>query len=326
MTDRREFIFASAAALLAAASAGRLSAAELQSAGVRLIPVEGGKYKVWTKRVGPCHGPAKQKILLLHGGPGCTHEYFECFEDFLPQAGYEFYYYDQLGSFYSDQPEDDALWTVSRFTDEVETVRKGLGLDRFILLGHSWGGMLTIEYALKYQQHLKAAVISNMTAGVKEYMEHAAQLRAALPPDTIAILDKYEAKGDFNNPEYLNAMMGVVYTRHICRLDPWPDALQRTFKHFADKPYNVLQGPNEFVITGRFKDWERWDDLLKITVPTLVIGAGHDEMDADQLRRMAKLMPHGHFHLCPDGSHMDMWDDQTSYFKGLLGFLGTLKA
>ena len=326
MTDRRDFLFASAATLLAAAGAGRLSASELKEAGVRLIPVEGGKYKVWTKRVGPCHGPAKQKILLLHGGPGCTHEYFECFEDFLPQAGYEFYYYDQLGSFYSDQPEDDALWTVSRFTDEVETVRKGLGLDHFILLGHSWGGMLTIEYALKYQQHLKAAVISNMTAGVKEYMEHAARLRAALPPETIAILDKYEAKGDYQNPEYLNTMMGVVYTRHLCRLDPWPDAVQRTFKHFADKPYNTLQGPNEFVITGRFKDWDRWNDLPKITVPTLVIGAAHDEMDADQLHRMAKLMPHGHFHLCPNGSHMDMWDDQASYFKGLLGFLGTIKA
>ncbi len=326
MTDRRDFIMASAAALLAAASAGRLSAAELKTAGVRLIPVEGGKYKVWTKRVGPSYGPAREKILLLHGGPGGTHEYFECFEDFLPQQGYEFYYYDQLGSFYSDQPDDDSLWTIPRFLEEVETVRKALGLEHFVLLGHSWGGMLGIEYALKYPQHLKALVISNMTAGIADYMKRTALLRSQLPPETIAVLDKYEAKGDYQNPEYVQAMMGVVYTRHLCRLNPWPDAVSRTFKHFAEKPYNALHGPNEFVVTGRFKDWDRWADLPKIQAPTLVIAGTYDEMDPEQLKRMAHLLPKGHFHLCPKGSHMDMWDDQASYFQGLLGFLKSLKA
>lgn len=326
MTGRRDFLLASTAALLAAAGAGRLSAAQVKEAGVRLIPVEGGKYKVWTKRVGPCSGAPRQKILLLHGGPGGTHEYFECFEDFLPQRGYEFYYYDQLGSFYSDQPDDDSLWTIPRFLGEVETVRKALGLEDFVLLGHSWGGMLGIEYALKYQQHLKGLVISNMTAGIADYMKHTALLRSQLPKETIAILDKHEAKGEFQDPEYVQAMMGVVYTRHLCRLDPWPDAVQRTFKHFGEKPYNALQGPNEFVVTGRFKDWDRWADLPRIQVPTLVIGATYDEMDPEQLKRMASLMPKGRFHLCPQGSHMDMWDDQASYFQGLLPFLNSLKA
>ncbi len=327
MTDRRDFLTFSAASLLAATALPRLRAAgapqvpTVKTAGVRLIPVEGGKYKVWTKKV----GRGGLKVLLLHGGPGCTHEYFECFEDFLPKEGIEFYYYDQLGSFYSDQPDDDSLWTVERFTEEVETVRKALGLEQFVLLGHSWGGMLGIEYALKYQQHLKGLVISNMNAGIKGYMEHAAVLRAQLPAETIAILDKYEAKQDYQNPEYLQAMMGTVYARHLCRLDPWPDAVQRTFKHFADKVYNVLQGPNEFVITGRFKNWERWDDLPKIKVPALVIGATHDEMDPEQLRRMAKLLPKGRFHLCPNGSHMDMWDDQAAYFRGLMAFLKDLR-
>jgi proline iminopeptidase len=328
MTDRRDFLQFSAATLAAgafgprlAAAPGKAAAAPIKTAGVRLIPIMGGKYKVWTKKV----GRGGLKVLLLHGGPGCTHEYFECFEDFLPQEGIEFYYYDQLGSHYSDQPDDDSLWTVERFTEEVEEVRQGLGLDHFVLLGHSWGGMLGIEYALKYQQHLKGLVISNMTAGIKDYMAHAAELRRALPPETIAILDKYEAKGDYQNPEYLGAMMGVVYTRHLCRLDPWPDAVNRTFKHFAEKVYNVLQGPNEFVVNGRFKNWERFEDLPKIHVPTLVIGATYDEMDPKQLQRMAQLMPKGHFHLCPKGSHMDMWDDQATYFRGLLGFLNGLK-
>ncbi len=300
--------------------------APYKSAGIRMIPLEGGKYRVWTKRVGPATGKPALQVLLLHGGPGATHEYFECFEDFLPQQGIEFYYYDQLGSHYSDQPNDDALWTMERFTDEVETVRKALGLDRFVLLGSSWGGMLTLEYALKYPQHLRGIVISNMTASIKSYMEHTAELRKALPPETQAVLDKYEAKQDFQNPEYQQAMMGVVYTRHLCRLQPWPDPVERTFKHFADRPYNVLQGPNEFVITGRFKDWDRWADLPKIRVPALVIGATFDEMDPRQLERMAKLLPQGRFHLCPQGSHLAMWDDQAAYFRGLLPFLNGLKA
>ncbi|HJU84724.1 MAG TPA: proline iminopeptidase-family hydrolase [Holophagaceae bacterium] len=328
MTHRRDFLKASAASLLAAAAAPRLSSgsvaasAPVRTGGVKLIPIMGGKYKVWTKKV----GRGALKVLLLHGGPGGTHEYFECFEDFLPKEGIEFYYYDQLGSYYSDQPKDESLWTVERFTEEVEEVRRGLGLDQFVLLGHSWGGMLGIEYALKYQQHLKGLVLSNMTASIKGYVEHAAELRKALPPETLAILDKYEAKGDYQNPEYLQAMMGVVYTRHLCRLDPWPDAVQRTFRHFADAPYNTLQGPNEFVITGRFKDWDRWADLPRIKVPTLVIGAGHDTMDSGQLQRMAKLLPRGRFHFCPNGSHMDMWDDQAAYFRGLLPFLKGLQA
>ncbi len=130
----------------------------VQSGGVKMIPVMGGKYKVWTKKV----GDGKIKVLLLHGGPGLTHEYFECMESFFPQAGIEFYYYDQLGSHYSDHPTDTALWSVERFTDEVEEVRKGLGLDSFYLLGHSWGGMLTIEYAAKYPDHLQGAISSHI--------------------------------------------------------------------------------------------------------------------------------------------------------------------
>src|ERR1017187_4248109 len=118
---------------------------EVKTGGVKMIEIDGG-YKVWTRKV----GKGKIKMLTLHGGPGCTHEYFECFEDFLPQQGVEFFYYDQLGSDYSDKPADKNLWRIERFTDEVEQVRKGLGLDNFILYGQSWGGMLGIEYALKY--------------------------------------------------------------------------------------------------------------------------------------------------------------------------------
>src|SRR5215467_9571294 len=175
--------FASAAEKMSTQKSG-----EVKTGGVRMIPIDDGKFHVWTKKVG--HG--RIKMLTLHGGPGFTHEYFECFEDFLPQEGVEFYYYDQLGSAYSDQPDDASLWTVDRFREEVEQVRSALGLENFYLLGHSWGGMLGIEYLLKYQKHVKAVVISDMTASIESYMRYAAQLRAKLPADVLAVLDKYE--------------------------------------------------------------------------------------------------------------------------------------
>src|SRR5262252_10224267 len=187
--DRRTFLGA-AAALAGSAALGRKTAkasanpgaeaGEVKTAGIRLIPIDGGKYKVWTKKV----GTGRIKMLTLHGGPGVTHEYFECFEDFLPGAGIEFYYYDQLGSAYSDQPDDTSLWTIDRFREEVEQVRSALGLENFYLFGHSWGGMLGIEYALKYQRHLKGLVISSMTASIPSYMTYAGKLKAALPPET----------------------------------------------------------------------------------------------------------------------------------------------
>lgn len=138
-----------------------------QMAGIQMIDIDGG-YKVWTKRFGKNDNI---KVLLLHGGPAMTHEYMECFESFFPQANIEFYEYDQLGSYYSDQPNDTSLWTIERFVEEVEQVRKALGLtpDNFYLLGNSWGGMLAMEYALKYQDNLKGLIICNMTADFGKY-------------------------------------------------------------------------------------------------------------------------------------------------------------
>jgi len=317
--DRRAFVALSAGSLVSlrlSPSPAPPPSPEVKTGGVRLIPIEGGKYKVWTKKL----GAGKIKVLTLHGGPGFTHEYFECFEDFLPSAGIEFYYYDQLGSFYSDQPDDKSLWTLDRFRDEVEQVRQALGLENFYLYGQSWGSMLAIEYALKYQQHLKALVLSSMTASIPSYVEYANKLKAALPPDVVAVLNKYEAAGDFDNPEYQEVMFREVYHRHVCRLDPWPDPVARAFKHFNPQVYNTMQGPNEFVVTGTFKDWDRWKDLPKITVPTLVIGARYDEMNPEDIRREGRLLPRSRTVVLENGSHLAMWDDQEAYFRALVPF------
>lgn len=289
---------------------------EFKSAGAQFITVD-GKYRVWTKRV----GDSPIKVLTLHGGPGACHLYFECFEDFLPQAGIEFYYYDQLGSLFSDNPDDPSLWTIERFCDEVEQVRLALGLDQFILYGQSWGGMLAIEYALKYQEHLKAVVISNMTASIPCYVDYLNELRRKFPEEVQRTLEKYEAAGDYEAPEYQEAMYKQLYGAHLCRLDPYPAPVDLSFRFLNPRIYNHMQGPNEFVVTGTFKDWDRWADLPEIHVPALVMAAKHDTMSPEELGRMAKLMPNGRLAFCPNGSHLAMWDDQEVYFRELIAFL-----
>jgi len=292
----------------------------IRTAGIRMIPVMGGKYKVWTKRMGS--GPVK--VLLLHGGPGFTHQYLEAMESFLPEAGIEMVYYDQLGCGNSDRPDDVALWDTPRFVEEVEEVRRGLGLENFVLYGQSWGGMLSIEYALKYQHHLRALVISNMTAGIQSYLKRLGEIVLQLPAEIQQRLTALEAAEDYDSPEYQSIMMDVLYPMAICRLKPWPEPVTRAFRDANLQVYNTMQGKSEFVVTGKFKDWERWDSLHLIKVKTLTLGAAYDTMDPEDIRRMAALMPNATSAICPNGSHLAMWDDQAVYFEHLLGFLRTV--
>jgi proline iminopeptidase len=289
---------------------------EIRTGGSRMIEIEGG-YHVWTKKV----GDSPTKVLLLHGGPGADHTYFECFEDFLPANGIEFYYYDQLDSTNSDKPEDLKLWTFERCRDEVEAVRKGLGLDQFYLLGHSYGGMLAIEYALTYPQHLKGLIISNMAASMRSFEKRILALRAALPKEVIATLERYEKSGSYDAPEYQRAVFEKVYTTFLCRLNPWPEPVSRGMRNFNLKIYNYMQGPNEFAVTGAMKNWDRWADLPRIKTRTLVLGAKYDEMDPEDLRKMGELMPNAHAWISERGSHFTMYDDQLPYFTELLTFL-----
>jgi len=295
-----------------------LNPAGIRVAGIRMIPVVGGKYKVWTKRIGS--GPLK--VLLLHGGPGFPHDYLEAMESFLPQAGIEMYYYDQLGVGNSDAPDDPALWTLPRYLTEVEEVRRGLGLDRFVLYGQSWGGLLAMEYALNYQQHLRGLVISNMCAGIESYLKWTRGLRPKLmTPEVLARFEAMEAAKDYDNPEYERIVIEQLYPQMLCRVQPWPEPVTRAFRLANLKIYNQMQGKSEFEVTGNLRDWERWGRLHEIKVKTLTMGANHDEMDPDDMRKMAKLIPNATCAICPNGSHLTMWDDQAAYFQHLLAFL-----
>jgi proline iminopeptidase len=301
---------------LALALALPLAAADVKVGGSKMIPLDGGKSSVWTKRV----GPATADVLTLHGGPGFPHDYLESFEDFLPQNGIGFYYYDQLGVGNSDNPDDVSLWTIDRYREEVEQVRKGLGLDHFILYGHSWGGMLGVEYALAHQDHLKALIISDMTMGIDAYEAYAQKLLGELSDADRATLKKYEDAGNYEAPEYQEVMFGKVYSQHVLRLDPWPEPVMRAFKKLNAKIYNTMQGPNEFVITGNFKDWDRWNDLPRIKVPTLVIAGRHGTMNPEDIQRMGKLIPSSRT-ILTSGSHLEMYDAQEEYFREIVRFV-----
>lgn len=297
--------------------------ATVKEGGVKLIPIHTpkGDFKVWTKRFG--NNP-RIKVLLLHGGPGGTHEAFEAFEGFLPAEGIEFIYYDQLGSAFSDQPKDKDLWTTARFVEEVEQVRVALGLskDNFYLLGHSWGGILCVEYALKYGANLKGLIISNMMMSIPDYNRYAETVLAKqMDPAVVKEIKDLEAKGKYEDPRYFELLTPHFYAKHICRLPEWPDALNRMFGRLNKEIYVLMQGPSEFGASGRLEQWDRKADLRKLTMPTLVIGGAHDTMDPAHMQWVSTQVKHGSFLLCPNGSHCDMWDDQPHYFPGLIRWL-----
>ena len=295
------------------------------SGGVRMIPITTpkGTFRVWTKRVG--NNP-KIKVLLLHGGPGMTHEYFEAADSYFPGAEVEYYYYDQLGSFYSDQPKDSSLVNLDRYVEEVEQVRQALKLtkDNFYLLGHSWGGILAIEYAMKYQGNLKGLIISDMMASIPAYVDYANKvLMPAMDQKVLAEIKALEAKKDWGNPRYMELLGPSHYEKHMLRMPAadWPDPVQRALKHVNNDVYIPMQGPSELGASGKLLMWDRSRDLKQITVPTLVIGAKYDTMDPAYMKWMAEQLPKGRYLDCPNGSHMSLYDDQQTWFGGVITFL-----
>ncbi len=297
----------------------------IKTGGIKMIPIETehGTFKVWTKTIG--NNP-KIRLLLLNGGPGMTHEYFECFESFLPAEGIEIIYYDQLGCGFSDNPQDTALWDLPRYVEEVEQVRKALKLDKdnFYLLGHSWGGILCMEYALKYQHNLKGLIISNMMSSAPEYGKYADEVLAKqMDANVLDSIRKIEADGDFSNPKYMALLLPHYYEKHILKLpsDNWPEPVNRSFSRLNQSLYVTMQGPSEFGISGKLEQWSVKERLKEINTPTLVIGAKNDTMDPAHMEWMASEVKNGTYLYCPSGSHMCMYDDQEKYMSGLISFV-----
>jgi len=300
------------------------------SGGVKMIEIEtpSGKFNVWTKRVG--NNPTK-KVLLLHGGPGANHEYFQAIDSYFPKESIEYYYYDQLGSSFSDKPKDQSLWTIDRFVDEVEQVRLALGLDEnnFIILGHSWGGILGLEYALKHQNRMKALIISNMVPSIPDYIKYANDVLAPkLDPSVLKKIREYENAGHYTNNEYLGLIEEHYYPKHVLRmpLEEWPNPVTRSLAGLNYDIYLKMQGPSEFGVVGDalLKEWDRKNDLKNLKIPVLTIGGQHDTMDPKQMEWMSTEVQNGTYLHCPNGSHWSMYDDQETYFNGVTEYINSL--
>ncbi|HRD57717.1 MAG TPA: proline iminopeptidase-family hydrolase [Ferruginibacter sp.] len=294
--------------------------------GIKMIPIitPKGTFNVWTKRMG--NNP-KIKVLLLHGGPGGTHEFFENFDGYFPKEEIEYIYYDQLDSYYSDKPNDSSLWTIEHFVEEVEQVRKALKLDstNFYLLGQSWGGLLAMEYALKYQQNLKGLIVSNMMASVPAYEKYAKEvLGPQMPADVYKEIMDLEAKGDFSNPKYTQLIMEHYYPQHVLRMpiEKWPESVTKSFKHLNPNIYVYMQGYSEFGMTAgaTLKGWDISQKLNTIKVPALMVCGKHDTMDPKYMEWMSKQVQHGRS-LTTNGGHCAQFDDPNNFFPGVIQFI-----
>ncbi|MFT5078622.1 MAG: proline iminopeptidase [Candidatus Azotimanducaceae bacterium] len=294
--------------------------------GIKMIPIktEKGTFNVYTKRMG--NSPTK-RVLLLHGGPGGTHEEFGNFDGYLPNENIEYIYYDQLDSYYSDKPNDSTLWTTEHYVEEVEQVRKALNLDKdnFYLLGQSWGGILAMEYALKYQDNLKGLIISNMMSSAPEYTKYANEvLGPQMDPAVLKEIMDIEANNDFDNPRYGELLMTNYYIKHIVRmpLEKWPKSVNLLFEHLNPNIYVYMQGHSEFGMTGNatLKDWDVSDRLKEIKTPTLMLGAKYDTMDPEYMAWMATEVQNGRS-VTTNGGHCSQFDDPANYFAGLIDFI-----
>ena len=205
-------------------------------------------------------------------------------------------------------------------------MRRALKLDasNFCLFGHSWGGLLAIEYALKYQRNLKCLIVSNMMDSVPAYNGYAERvLMPKMDPEKLALVKQLEASGKTDDPRYMATLVPMHYEQHFLRrpFAQWPEPVLRSVQGVNQHVYALVQGPSELGAGGILADWDRSKDLQRIRVPTLVIGATYDTMDPAWMAAMARRLPKGQFLLARSGSHMAMYDDQEAYFAGLLAFL-----
>lgn len=288
------------------------------------IPFQG--YATWYRVVGEEEDPGKLPLVCLHGGPGAAHDYLEPLEA-MADSGRRVIFYDQLGCGNSaigeSRPE---MWTADLYLEELAAVRQALGLDRIHLFGSSWGGMLGMEYALTQPEGLASLTIASSPASMRQWVEEANRLREALPPEVQQTLLRHEEAGTTDNPAYEEAMM-VFYGRHVCRVDPMPDCVQRTMAAIARNPevYYTMNGPSEFHVVGTLKEWNIIDRLGKIRVPTLVTSGKYDEATP----RIAETVHHGipgsRWVLFAESSHMAFAEEPERYMSVLEEFLAEVE-
>ena len=288
------------------------------------VPFRG--YNIWYRIVGDREEPGRFPLLCLHGGPGATHDYLEPLEA-MASTGRRVIFYDQLGNGNSDHPHDPSMWSVELFVEELGVMRDSLGLKHVHILGQSWGGMLAMEYALTQPPGISGLVIADSPASMPQWVEEANRLRGELPPGIQETLLKHETAGTTDDPAYEEAMM-AFYRRHVCRLDPFPECVNRTFEKLAQNPevYHTMNGPSEFHVIGTLKNWNIVDRLGEIRVPTLVISGRYDEATPAIAETVNHGIPGSKWIVFENSSHLPHVEETERYIRALNEFLGQVES
>jgi proline-specific peptidase len=260
-------------------------------------------FDTWYEVVSDGEQRGRLPLLCLHGGPGSSHDTLEPLGA-LSAQGRRVCFYDQLGSGESDRPDDPSLWTVGTFLDQLRTVREALGLARLLLFGSSWGGMLALEYALTRPQGLVALVLNSTPTSAPRWVEETRRLLAALPP----AFDEKEAEKEY-------------WRRHVCRVEPEPEPLQRSRAKFGKQVYETMWGPNEFTVTGALKDWDVTDRLGEIELPTLITSGRHDECTPALVEALHRGIAGSKWVLFEQSAHMPYLEETERYLEVVAGFL-----
>ncbi|MCJ7711465.1 MAG: proline iminopeptidase-family hydrolase [Chloroflexi bacterium] len=265
-------------------------------------------------------------LLLLHGGPGACHDYLESLAA-IAATGRRVIFYDQQGCGNSDQPDEPARWTVDFYVREVDAVRAALGLERCHILGQSWGGMLLMEYLVTRPAGVVSATIASSPASMPFWVAETGRQRALLPPEVIEILDRHEAAGTWDDPEY-EAAVGVFYERHLCRVVPMPEFAARSFAKLARNPqvYRTMNGPTEFHVIGTLRDWEVLSRLEVVDEPVLLTSGRHDEATPVQVAAIRKRLPQAEWVLFEQSGHLAHAEEPDRYMAVLADFLARAEA
>lgn len=287
------------------------------------VPFRG--FRTWYRVVGDGEAPGRDPVLVLHGGPGTGHDYLEPLAA-LAAFGRRVVFYDQLGCARSDHPHDPSLWSVDLFVEEVDAVRAALGLSRVHLLGQSWGGMLALEVALANPPGLVSLVLASALASVPLWIAEANRLRGQLPPEVRETLDRHEAAGTTDSAEYQEAVM-AFYRRHVCRLDPFPECVERSFASLAADPevYNTLWGPSEFHATGRLKEWDVTSRLGEIRLPTLVLAGRFDEATPAVVEAIRRGIAGSESFTFEESAHMPHVEEPARFLDVVEAFLARVE-
>ena len=283
--------------------------------------------RTWYRSVAAERDEGRVPLLCLHGGPGANWLHLKPYEALADER--QVVFYDQLGAGNSAvaEPHDPAMWTPELYVEEVDSVRTALGLDRVHLLGHSWGGMLGMQYAAGRPEGLVSLIVESSPPSVPAWMPEVARLRSELPPEVEATLREHEEAGTTDSPEYEEAVM-VFYQRHLCRTDPWPDWLVECFQALDANPevYHSMNGPSEFHVIGTIKYWDITDRLGQIDVPTLVFSGRYDEVTPVTTEAAHRAIPGSEYVVMEESSHMAQAEQPEETLELVRGFLSRVEA